>query len=74
MSSEGYCPEFPPLRPATDFIALNISGQLQTRLVDERAKLALWLERKAKSSSFLAWLFQSYAHERLKDGIDLDIQ
>lgn len=64
----------PGLIPGTDFIALKISERLETKLKDERAKLALWLEGNTKSSTFLAWLFESYAHERLKEGIELDLK
>ena len=66
--------ERPELRPGTGYIAFRISQKLDKRPQDERMKLMNWLDGHGKPATFLAWLFENYAHERLLEGLTLNLR
>ena len=58
----------PGLIPGSENIADQMHERIGRNLDSERAKLNVWLSGTSKSSTFLAWLFESFAHEQLEQG------
>ena len=66
--------DFPALKPGTDYVGFKISENLDAKLDDERTKLMKWLDGHGKPATFLGWLFENYAHEKLLGGITLQLR
>ena len=61
-------------RPELGYIAFRISEKLDKKPQDERMKLMNWLDGHGKPATFLAWLFESCAHDRLIEGVTLKLR
>ena len=61
-----------PMKVATRFIAAEVYSRLETKLDSDREKLIRWLEGAGKSGTFVGWLFEALAHEKLLDGATFD--
>ena len=60
----------PGLSPGSESIANQMHERIGRNLDSERAKLNVWLSGTSKSSTFLAWLFENFAHEQLEQGLE----
>ncbi|KAL3908431.1 MAG: hypothetical protein SGARI_003065, partial [Bacillariaceae sp.] len=63
----------PQLVPGSKRIAEQMHERIGQKLDSERAKLNVWLSGTNKSSTFLAWVFESFSHEQLEQGPECEL-